>query len=95
MDQKSRCYIHVGIAIRKLAHHTRKCKRTGAGCNEMVQSKLRTGVRLNGGKGKFFFFYLFLLPLPYKLVFYMYLSCHLAQRAAEALQCMIINYFMG
>ena len=30
--------------------HTGKCKSTGAGCNELVQSKLRTGVRLKWRK---------------------------------------------
>ena len=31
-------------------YHTGKCKSTGAGCNELVQSKLRTGVRLKWRK---------------------------------------------
>ena len=31
-------------------HHTGKCKSTGAGCNELVPSKLRTGVRLKWRK---------------------------------------------
>ena len=30
--------------------HTGKCKSTGAGCNELVQSKLRNGVRLKWRK---------------------------------------------
>ena len=30
--------------------HTGKCKSTGAGCNALVQSKLRTGVRLKWRK---------------------------------------------
>ena len=33
-----------------LLHHTGKCKSTGAGCNELVRSKLRTGVRLKWRK---------------------------------------------
>ena len=30
--------------------HTGKCKSTVAGCNELVQSKLRTGIRLKWRK---------------------------------------------
>ena len=37
------------VQLQKQAH-TGKCKSTGAGCNELVQSKLRTGVRLKWRK---------------------------------------------
>ena len=38
--------VFISVAI----DHTGKCKSTGAGCNELVQSKLRTGVRLKWRK---------------------------------------------
>ena len=50
-NNKAFVFVHILYSVScVLLFHTGKCKSTGAGCNELVQSKLRTGVRLKWRK---------------------------------------------